>query len=379
MWSQGEGGGSPSEAYSIKAMLEAGAKVTHLSPWVPGLTRKEDVGNVRFLRVDNPFQYYQPLLKTNIALLYRLPAVRAWMRIVLKWLKDWGEKFDLVVGHSSETIFALRMAGDYLGVPALSRLYGISAPLSTLGKGIRKELYFDLVSLLRRPPDHIILTDDGTCGDEIARIFAVPCKRYDFLMNGYEPSILSLECPEAQPSFVLTACRLVDWKRVDRVIRIASMLRGRLPELKFVILGEGPEKVKLRRLIEHLGVGSTVTLAGSVTRPRMYELLSRATVVLSTQDLSNLNNTVLEALVMGKPVVALDTGCTGKLIRHEETGLLYSPSDLAGAASGVERLLLDEVFRKTLAERAKAKARVKLKTWPERMSQEAAVYRRFLA
>lgn len=377
MWSQGQEGGSPSETYAIQAMLEAGFEVTHLSPISSGLPHFEQRGDVHFIRIENPFLRFQPILKTGIAFAYRLPAVLEWTFLVSSWLKKSGERFDLVVGHSSETIFALRRAARYLGVPSISRLYGISAPLQRLRSGLRRELYFDLVSLLRNPPDHLIITDDGTCGDEIARIFGIGPRQYDFLLNGYDPSILSMQCKESLPPYVLTACRLVDWKRVDRVVRIAALCKSSLPEVKFIILGDGPQRPLLERLIRRLGVSSTVQLMGRVSRTEMYEFLKNATAVLSTQDLSNLNNTVLEGLVLGKPVLTLDTGCTAKLIRHEETGLLYQPGDLEGAARGIEKIIRERSFRRTLRKRAKAMSRRRLKPWPERVGEEASIYRRF--
>jgi glycosyltransferase involved in cell wall biosynthesis len=377
VWSQGEGGGSPSESYAIEAMLEAGLEVTHLSPGSSGLSRFEQSEDVRFVRIKNPFMRFQPILKTGIAFAYRLPAILTWTFLVSSWLRKSGEGFDLVVGHSSETIFALRRAARYLGVPAISRLYGISASLAKFRSGLRRELYFDLLSLLRHPPDHLVLTDDGTCGDEAARIFGIDPRQYDFLLNGYDPSILSMECSESTPPCVLTACRLVDWKRVDRVIRIAALCKSSLPEVKFIILGDGPQRASLEELIRRLGVSSTVRLMGRVSRAKMYEFLKSATLVLSPQDLSNLNNTVLESLVIGKPVVTLDTGCTSKLIRHEETGLLYQPDDLEGIAGGIERIVNDRDFRRALGERGKSFALRMLKPWPERVSKEASIYRRF--
>jgi glycosyltransferase involved in cell wall biosynthesis len=377
VWSQGQGGGSPSESYAIQAMLKAGFEVTHLSPISYGLPDFEEKGDIRFVRIGNPFLRFQPILKTGLAFAYRLPAVLTWTFLVSSWLKKSGERFDLVVGHSSETIFALRRAAGYLGVPAISRLYGISASIDKLRSGLRRELYFDLLSLLRYPPDHLILTDDGTCGDEAARMFGIDPRQYDFLLNGYDPLLLSMQCEESLPPYVLTACRLVDWKRVDRVVRVAALCKSSLPEVRFIILGDGPQRLSLEKLIRRLGLSSTVQLMGRVSRTRMYEFLKNATVVLSTQDISNLNNTVLESLVLGKPVLTLDTGCTSKLIRHEETGLLYQPDDLEGVAGGIERVINDRDLRNTLGKRAKAFSRNELKSWSERVSKEASIYRRF--
>jgi len=135
----------------------------------------------------------------------------------------------------------------------------------------------------------------------------------------------------------------------------------------------------LEQLVRRLGVSSSVHFAGGVPRSTMHRFLAEAAVVLATQDLSNLNNTVLEALVLGKPVVALDTGCTCQLIRHEETGLLYPPRDLEAAAHGIERILKDRRFAESLGKAGRRLALSVLKPWPERVRLEASIYRRFAA
>lgn len=375
----GKGGGSPSEGYAIQALARAGFEVTHLAPAAPGLPAFEEQEHVRFIRIANPFARLRPIIKTGVGFLYRLPAVTAWSLIVSDWLRKSGKRFDLVVGHGLESAFALRRAVRYLGVPAISRLYGTSVPIQHLKQGLRRERYFDLLYILRHPPDHIVLTDDGTCGDEALRIFRVPSDRYDFLLNGYDPSLLSMKCRESSPPYVITATRLVDGKRVDRVVRIAAMCKESLPELQFIILGDGPRRGLLEGLIRKLALSSTVHLPGNVPRTKVHEMLCRASVVLSPHDSTNLVNTVLEALVLGKPVVTLDTGCTRKLIRHGKTGLLYQPHDLRAVAQGIERLMRDESFRKDLGRRAEDFSRKVLRPWPERVNQEAAIYRRFIS
>jgi len=378
IWVMGQGGGSPSEGYAIQAFVKAGFEVTHLTPVATGLPAFEEQEHVRFIRIANPFARLRPIIKTGVGFFYRFPAVSAWSLIVSGWLRKSGEGFDLVVGHGLESAFALRRAARYLGVPAISRLYGTSAPIEQLRGGLLRERYFDLLYILRHPPDHIVLTDDGTCGDEALRIFRVPEDRCDFLLNGYDPSLLSMKCKESSPPYVITATRLVDGKRVDRVIRIAAMCKESLPELQFIILGDGPRRGLLEVLIRKLAVSSTVHLPGNVPRTKVHEMLCRASVVLFTQEVSNINNTVLEALVLGKPVVTLDVGCTRKFIRHGQTGLLYKPYDLEGAARGIERLMREKSFRKDLGRRAEDFSRKVLRPWPERVNQEAAIYRRFI-
>jgi len=61
----------------------------------------------------------------------------------------------------------------------------------------------------------------------------------------------------------------------------------------------------------------------------------------------------LEAMAMGKAVIASDVGGHKELIRNGETGILFPAGNAAALASAVERLLLDQESRLAMAERAR--------------------------
>ncbi|MBD3286295.1 hypothetical protein GF359_07090, partial [candidate division WOR-3 bacterium] len=100
VWSQGEEGGSPSEAYAIRAMQEAEFAVTHLSPLASGLPAREESEGMEIVRIANPFRRYRFIFKSGIAFLYRLPAIMEWTRLVSTWLRKSGRRYDLIIGHS---------------------------------------------------------------------------------------------------------------------------------------------------------------------------------------------------------------------------------------------------------------------------------------
>lgn len=376
LWVMVKGGGSPSEVYAIEAMQEAGFTVTHLTPSMPGQEPIVEGDGIRFVRISNPFLRLR-FLNAGPGFLYRLAAISWWTALVSAWLRKSGERFNLVVGHGLESSFLLRRIGRYLGIPAIARLYGISVDLDKIRRGLRRELYFDLMNILRNPPHHIILTDDGTRGDKAAELFGIEASRYDFLVNGYDPRLLRAVCQETKPPFVLTASRLVEEKRIDRVVRIASRCKDNLPHVKFVILGDGPMRPRLQRQIFRMDLESTVCLQGSVCREIVHQKMRQAALILSTQDVSNVNNTVLESMVLGKPVVTLDVGGTGNFISDGKTGLLFDPDDIDSIADGIVELINDQSLRRQLGENARDAALKLLKPWPDRVRQEADIYRRF--
>ena len=100
-------------------------------------------------------------------------------------------------------------------------------------------------------------------------------------------------------------------------------LRTRLPNLRVLIAGQGPDEERLRRHIARAGAEDTVRLLGY--RDDIGALLAAADVFCLPSYLEGLPVSILEAMQAGIPCVATDVGGTGHVVRDGETGLLVPP------------------------------------------------------
>ena len=106
-------------------------------------------------------------------------------------------------------------------------------------------------------------------------------------------------------------------------VKAASMVLAKGYDPTFVMVGDGPERENLRKLIESLNVQSNVFLAGYATdMPRVFRDLHLMVLPSYTEGLPNV---ALEALLMEVPVVATRVGGTPEVIRNDETGVLVDP------------------------------------------------------
>ncbi len=106
--------------------------------------------------------------------------------------------------------------------------------------------------------------------------------------------------------------------------------------LKLLLVGGGPQEPNLRALARELGVADRVVFTGRLPHDRMPAMYGLVDVLAFPRKPMRLTETVtplkpLEAMAMGKPVIASDVGGHRELIRHGETGLLFP-------AGSVERL-----------------------------------------
>jgi glycosyltransferase involved in cell wall biosynthesis len=116
------------------------------------------------------------------------------------------------------------------------------------------------------------------------------------------------------------------------------VLQG-LPEARLVICGQGPEQRSLSNRAEAEGIASRVEFAGFV--PDVRQRLAQADVLVMPSLSEGLGVAVLEAMAMGKPVVASNTGGLPEAVADGETGLLVPPGNAEALAGALLALLED--------------------------------------
>ena len=127
---------------------------------------------------------------------------------------------------------------------------------------------------------------------------------------------------------VLFPCRIHPQKRPFLMLEIAKQLRIRIPDVAFVVVGDGPQFEELRLAVQRDGLSETVYLAGREEDVRPYYADCDLTLICSLKE--GLALTAYESLAMGKPVVTSDVGGQAELI-DETVGrvlpLLQSEAD----------------------------------------------------
>ena len=150
---------------------------------------------------------------------------------------------------------------------------------------------------------------------------------------------------------LLAVGRLVEKKGFDFLI---AALAGLKFPFTLTIVGDGPERERLRQLISLNNLENRVVFFGSAThaeRPRMYAEAD-VVVVPSVQDRSGdrdgLPNVVLEAMASGRAVVASDVGGIASAITDGETGLLVPPGDPVALGGAIRRLSQSKSLREQI-------------------------------
>jgi glycosyltransferase involved in cell wall biosynthesis len=164
----------------------------------------------------------------------------------------------------------------------------------------------------------------------------------------------------AADPLVLFAGRHIAEKRVSSILPALAQARATIPELRATILGDGPERPEVLRLVTELGLGDAVEVPGFVATEMVQELLARALCMLLPSRREGYGLVVIEAASHGTPsiVVAGPDNAAVELVAEGENGFIApspSPTDLATAIVRVHES--GEALRRSTAEWFGANAR----------------------
>jgi glycosyltransferase involved in cell wall biosynthesis len=236
------------------------------------------------------------------------------------------------------------------------------------------------------------MTDDGTQGDEVLdRLNPDSAGKVRFWRNGLDlGSVRPPQEGEAEAAreklglmtddFVLvTATRLARWKRVDRAVDAVALLLKDGIAARLIIVGDGEERTNLETQVRELGLQELVTFVGAVPQSEVQKYLWAADVFLSVNELSNVGNPLLEAMVAGRCVLTLDEGDTRDLIHDGETGVLLHSGEPDVIAAALARLQGDAGQRRRLGASARRMAERAFWSWDQRMDAEVDAVEELIA
>ena len=288
--------------------------------------------------------------------------------------------FDIVYCSSSIPIYATIFIKKVYKMKTLHRIYGTFL-YPSLGNKLDQLKKFEEVMSFKVNADHYIITNDGTHGDKVADYYKIENKKVSFLRNGINKnnvsSLYSLTYDKYDLNkndfHLLCVSRLVNWKRVDRIVHAVNTILN--SDIKLLVVGDGEE----RDTLSLLATNENIRFLGSVSSSEVQELMHVANIFISMYDLSNVGNPLLEALSFGLPIITYDSGDTKEII-DGENGILISSTDENEIIEELKQHILYLYRNKTKREeysfKALAFAKNHLLSWDERIKLEMEIIRK---
>lgn len=214
---------------------------------------------------------------------------------------------------------------------------------------------------------HRVLANSRSVGELVMRDEGVPASRVVVIPNFVEPSAFEPLDPARRADLrarvglretdvaIGMIANLNPVKDQAMLLRAAARVLKALPDVRFVLVGDGRERHALMEQARAAGIDDRVLLPGRLPHepgmPGMFDV-----AVLTSRE-EGFPNFVVESMAAGRAVVATEVGGVPDAVVHGTTGLLVRSGDDEAAAAALLRVLRDRDFREQLAQAASRYAR----------------------
>lgn len=143
------------------------------------------------------------------------------------------------------------------------------------------------------------------------------------IYNGLKPPLAEVQPLPFSPPLFLTLGRLSWEKGFHTAIEAFALYKHQKFPGKMAIVGDGAERENLRMLAQARGVADSIEFLGVVHAEEKMVLLNRSTVLIAPSILESFGLSILEAMQMGRPIIASNVQGIPELVEHGKTGLLF--------------------------------------------------------
>jgi glycosyltransferase involved in cell wall biosynthesis len=227
-----------------------------------------------------------------------------------------------------------------------------------------------------------VLLSDGWGARRLPEILGRPVEN---ITKGVDSMLFSPEGPSVRSELgfgdapvVLSVSRLVPIKNVGLFVDAIAVARNRRPDVRAVIVGDGPLESALRLRASALGIADAIRFAGYVDQQTLPKWYRAADLFALSSDFDNSPNVVLEAMASGLPVAATDVGGVAEFVDVPSGGTLVPKGDASAMGTEILALLNDGLRRRTAGSFNRLRATTRF-SWRTSAEQLLEVYRSAMA
>jgi glycosyltransferase involved in cell wall biosynthesis len=255
-------------------------------------------------------------------------------------------KIDILHTHGYRTDVIGYLATRSSRVPRVSTVHGWIANTR------RAHVYHFLQKLALRHFDHVIAVSDDI-RDRLLRCGLRP-ERVVKIGNTVDLAALSRlngDRPRGGETVVGTVGRLSPEKGLTHFLQAAREVLNARDDVRFLLIGDGPQREELAGLARALGIEDRVHFAGFVPEPA--EIYAALDIFVLPSLSEGMPISLLEAFAAGRPCVATSVGGVVELLGRDGLGLMVPPADAKALAKAILSLLNSPSLAAEMARRAR--------------------------
>ena len=285
----------------------------------------------------------------------------------------------IIVGRWTGVPVVYEMRSSWEDAAADRGTYGVSSWKYQVGKWLE--------TWACRKVSAVVVICEGLKQELIER--GIPGEKITVVLNGVDGEVFNSTNVQGVNRQVSSACSgrkvigfmgsFFRWEGLDLLVEALAKLVAKRSDAELLLVGGGEMANELKDKVRELSLEPYVRMPGQVTQDKIPAMYSQVDIMAFPRYSTRLTEMVtplkpLEAMAMGKTVVASDVGGHKELIRHGETGLLFRAGDVDALVAQLCEVLDKESLRDSLQERALNWVRAE-RLWGKTIQPYADVYR----
>lgn len=256
-----------------------------------------------------------------------------------KLIKD--RRIHIIRSHNYRANLYSLLAGRLAGVPVVASIHNV---YTNKDKSLKRRLINQ--AILKMAPRLIAVSD--AIKNDVVRYLGIDPAKITVIYNGvdtvrFDPEKTFNDIREEfsigrEDILIGFIGRLVNFKGVEHLIKAVSLLKDEFGSMKLLIVGDGPVRDTLKAKAADSNIGGITRFTGK--RADIPAILACIDILaIPSVGEEGFPNTLVEAMSMGKSVVATTVGGIPEVIDNGVTGLLIPPSDPTRLAAALKMLI----------------------------------------
>jgi teichuronic acid biosynthesis glycosyltransferase TuaC len=302
-----------------------------------------------------------------------------WMYLGLRQLlKKIHQEFPFELIHAHVALpdgYAAMLARGYYRVPLVVTIHGQDLSYTIQRSKICKEKVWKVLSNADK-----IITVSKKLKSLLEDRF---CKKVEVVNNGVELSTILMSQNDYKVSndsgerICISISDLVPNKGIEFNLQAISRLLQEKINLIYWIIGDGPEKKRLEKQAKDFDLNGKIKFFGRLPHAQTMRILAQADFLSLPSWNEGFGIAYIEAMALGKPVIALEDEGISDIVERGQAGLLVKPRDVDSLTAAMKYLLSHPEEAREMAERGQKLVQENL-TWQNNCEKTISIYKQLL-
>ncbi|MDO1501085.1 glycosyltransferase [Winogradskyella maritima] len=260
-------------------------------------------------------------------------------------------KAQVIITHFGPTAVKVLDVCQLLDLPLIAHFHGYDASMFRI-----LEEYNNAYKEVFKYAHSII----SVSNDMTEALIALGCPKNKIVYNPCTPDPDFLEIkPFYESNNILAVGRFTEKKGPQTSVKAFASLCLKYPNAQLIMIGDGPEIMECRALVEGLGLENRILFKGALPKRDIMDWMSKSrafiqhSVTAKNGDKEGTPVAILEAGLAGLPVISTRHAGIKDVVKHNETGLLCEENDLLAYTKNLDTIMASSRLAMELGQNAK--------------------------